>query len=71
MKSIINKCVLDSKDLQILKYRSQGMSISAIAVQMGNVEQTIRNRMCGIYYKLNVKNVIQAIKVAEDNGWLG
>ncbi|TXK84071.1 response regulator transcription factor [Paenibacillus sp. N3.4] len=61
---------LTSKEQEILKLISQGLSASEMAKQLFLSNGTIRNYVSEILSKLDAKNRIEAIAIAEKNGWL-
>ncbi|MFD0692863.1 response regulator transcription factor [Paenibacillus sp. GCM10027628] len=61
---------LTSKEQEILKLIAQGLSANEMAQQLFLSSGTIRNYVSEILQKLDAKNRIDAIAIAEKNGWL-
>ncbi|GGI43566.1 DNA-binding response regulator [Paenibacillus marchantiophytorum] len=61
---------LTSKEQDILKLIAQGLSAGEMAKQLFLSSGTIRNYVSEILQKLEAKNRIDAIAIAEKNGWL-
>lgn len=59
---------LTERELQVLKYISDGMANRAIADRMHLSEGTIKNYISNAYSKLNVHNRASAMKKASDEG---
>ncbi|MGG1516028.1 response regulator transcription factor [Paenibacillus oryzisoli] len=61
---------LTSKEQEILKLIAQGLSANEMAKILFLSSGTIRNYVSEILQKLDAKNRIDAIAIAEKNGWL-
>jgi len=61
---------LTTKEQEILKLISQGLSANEMAKMLFLSSGTIRNYVSEILQKLDAKNRIDAIAIAEKNGWL-
>ncbi|NQX65342.1 response regulator transcription factor [Paenibacillus alba] len=61
---------LTSREQDILKLIAQGLSAGEMAKQLFLSSGTIRNYVSEILQKLDAKNRIDAIAIAEKNGWL-
>ncbi|MFC5450289.1 response regulator transcription factor [Paenibacillus aestuarii] len=61
---------LTAKEQEILKLISQGLSANEMAKRLFLSSGTIRNYVSEILQKLDAKNRIDAIAIAEKNGWL-
>ncbi|MNP63063.1 Transcriptional regulatory protein DegU [compost metagenome] len=59
---------LTERELQVLKYISDGMANRSIAERMYLSEGTVKNFISNIYSKLNVHNRASAMKKASDEG---
>ncbi|AHV95747.1 DUF4077 domain-containing protein [Paenibacillus sabinae] len=57
---------LTGKELEIIRYLSDGLKYKDIALKMHFSESTIKNYVSIIYSKLNVENRIQAVKLAQE-----
>jgi two-component system response regulator DesR len=61
---------LTEREQEVLKLVAQGLSAGEIAKQLFLSSGTVRNYISEILQKLDAKNRIDAISIAEKNGWL-
>lgn len=61
---------LSKQEMAVLEYVSQGLTNQEIANQLFLSNGTIRNYMSAILTKLNAKNRLDAVNIAQKNGWL-
>lgn len=62
---------LSEREQEVLKLVAKGMTSNEIASTLYLSHGTIRNYMSEIFRKLDVKNRVEAIQIAENKGWLG
>lgn len=67
-KSLNLKHGLSEREQQVLDYISQGLSNREIAERMFLSEGTVKNYISSIYSKLEVRDRMQAVKKARDEG---
>lgn len=67
--SMREKNPLTERERDILQLITEGKTAKEIAAQLFLSTGTVRNYISEIIQKLNVKNRIEAIKVAEEKGW--
>lgn len=60
---------LTDREVQVLKYISDGMANRTIAERMGLTEGTVKNYISNVYSKLNVHNRTSAVKKVSDEGF--
>ena len=58
---------LTSKQIEVLRYLSQGLQNKQIAKAMGLSTATVKIHLNGIYMRLNVSNRIQAVLRAQSS----
>ncbi len=58
---------LTPKQIEVLRYLSQGMQNKQIAKAMGLSTATVKIHLNGIYMRLNVSNRIQAVLWAQSS----
>ncbi len=61
---------LTEREQEVLKRVAQGLSANDIAKELFLSSGTVRNYVSDILQKLEAKNRIDAISIAEKNGWL-
>lgn len=61
---------LSKQEMAVLEHVSQGLTNQEIANQLFLSNGTIRNYMSAILTKLNAKNRLDAVNIAQKNGWL-
>ncbi|MFC5530813.1 response regulator transcription factor [Cohnella yongneupensis] len=61
---------LSERERELLKLARQGMSAGDIAAQLFLTAGTVRNYWSEAIQKLDAKNRVDAIAIAEKNGWL-
>lgn len=61
---------LSKQEMAVLEHVSQGLTNQEIADQLFLSNGTIRNYMSAILTKLNAKNRLDAVNIAQKNGWL-
>ena len=68
--SFKNENPLTEREIDILKLASSGMTTKEMADQLFLSNGTVRNYLSEIISKLEAKNRIEAIAIAEENGWI-
>ncbi|MDR0268894.1 response regulator transcription factor [Paenibacillus sp.] len=68
--SVANKNPLTPRECDILQLISSGQTTNEIAHSLHLSHGTVRNYISEILNKLDVKNRIEAISLAEENGWI-
>lgn len=61
---------LSPREMEILKFVTEGMSNQEIALQLNISQQTVKNHMTSILRKLNVQDRTQAAVTAIRRGWV-
>ena len=61
---------LTEREIEILNFASKGKTTKEIAEQLFLSHGTIRNYLSEIINKLEAKNRIEAISIAEEKGWI-
>lgn len=61
---------LTAREIDILKFASSGMTTKEIADELYLSHGTVRNYLSEVISKLNAKNRIEAIAIADEKGWL-
>lgn len=63
-------CPLTDRELGVLKQAARGADAAEIAKSLSLSVGTVRNYLTTIITKLNARNRIDAIRIADDAGWL-
>ncbi|GGU72476.1 response regulator transcription factor [Lentzea flava] len=63
-------CPLTDRELGVLKLAAKGADAAEIAKSLSLSVGTVRNYLTTIITKLNARNRIDAIRIADDAGWL-
>ncbi len=64
------ECPLTDRELEVLRLAANGADAPDIAVALSLSAGTVRNYMTTIMTKLNGRNRVDAIRIAEEAGWL-
>ncbi|SDH51142.1 two-component system, NarL family, response regulator DesR [Lentzea fradiae] len=64
------ECPLTDRELEVLRLAANGSDAPDIAVALSLSVGTVRNYMTTIMTKLNGRNRVDAIRIAEEAGWL-
>ena len=64
------ECPLTDRELEVLRLAANGADAPDIAVALSLSVGTVRNYMTTIMTKLNGRNRVDAIRIAEEAGWL-
>lgn len=68
--SVMNENPLTGRELDILKLAAAGNTAGEIASSLHLSHGTVRNYISEILSKLHVKSRIEAVRLAEEKGWL-
>lgn len=68
--SLHNENPLTAREIDILKLATQGGSAADIAKSMHLSYGTVRNYISEIINKLEAKNRMEAVRIAEEKGWI-
>lgn len=60
---------LSDREKEVLRGIAEGTSYSKIAIDLFISKETVRSHIKSIYQKLDVKNKVNAIKIADKNRW--
>jgi two-component system response regulator DesR len=64
------ECPLTDRELEVLRLAAAGSDAPEIAVALSLSAGTVRNYMTTIITKLNGRNRVDAIRIAEEAGWI-
>lgn len=64
------ECPLTDRELEVLRLAANGSDAPDIAVALSLSVGTVRNYMTTIMTKLNGRNRVDAIRIAEEAGWI-
>lgn len=65
-----NPSPLSPREQEVLRYAAQGLSMQEIGQKLFLSHGTVRNYMSEAISKLGASNRIEAIRIAEEKGWL-
>ncbi|WMT41142.1 response regulator transcription factor [Paenibacillus sp. D2_2] len=68
--SLHNENPLTAREIDILKLAAQGQSAADIANSLHLSHGTVRNYISEIINKLEAKNRMEAVRIAEEKGWI-
>ncbi|HEY4392285.1 MAG TPA: response regulator transcription factor [Paenibacillus sp.] len=68
--SLHNENPLTAREIDILKLAAQGQSAADIANSLHLSHGTVRNYISEVINKLEAKNRIEAVRIAEEKGWI-
>jgi two-component system response regulator DesR len=63
-------CPLTGRELDVLRLIAQGYGTVEVAARLYLSAGTVRNYLTTIVAKLNARNRVDAIRIAQDSGWL-
>ena len=63
-------CPLTSRELDVLRMTAQGYGTVEIAARLYLSAGTVRNYLTATVAKLNARNRVDAIRIAQESGWL-
>ena len=61
---------LSEREIQVLRMAAEGADAAVIAGSLHLSTGTVRNYLTTIVTKLNARNRVDAIRIAEDAGWI-
>jgi two-component system response regulator DesR len=61
---------LSSREAEVLAASSDGSSVADVARRLFLSEGTVRNHLSAAIQKLNARNRMEAVRIAEEKGWL-
>lgn len=61
---------LTRREVEVMKLAADGAEAMEIATRLFLSIGTVRNYLTSAVTKLNARNRVDAIRIAEDNGWL-
>jgi two-component system, NarL family, response regulator DesR len=64
------ECPLTPREIEVLRLTAQGLQAADIAGQLFLSVGTVRNYLTTIITKLTARNRVDAIRIAQDAGWL-
>lgn len=70
VQALQNDCPLTEREIDVLKASRSGNSVREIAVQLHLAHGTVSNYLSEAMSKLGSQNRHQAVKAAEERGWL-
>lgn len=68
--SLQDEMMLSERECEVLKLASEGMTTKEISKHLFLSPGTVRNYVSEIISKLQVKNRMEAIKIAKERGWI-
>ena len=63
-------CPLTAREMDVLRMTSQGYGTVEVAARLYLSAGTVRNYLTTVVAKLNARNRVDAIRIAEESGWL-
>ncbi|NBH02402.1 MULTISPECIES: response regulator transcription factor [Amycolatopsis] len=63
-------CPLTGRELDVLRMTAQGYGTVEVAARLYLSAGTVRNYLTTVVAKLNARNRVDAIRIAEESGWL-
>ncbi|MEV5721020.1 response regulator transcription factor [Amycolatopsis mediterranei] len=63
-------CPLTARELDVLRMVAQGYGTVEVAARLYLSAGTVRNYLTTVVAKLNARNRVDAIRIAEESGWL-
>jgi two-component system response regulator DesR len=63
-------CPLTRREVEILRATSSGAGVPEIAGRLFLSSGTVRNYLTSAVTKLNARNRVDAIRIAQESGWL-
>jgi two-component system response regulator DesR len=63
-------CPLTARELDVLRMTAQGYGTVEVAARLYLSAGTVRNYLTTVVAKLNARNRVDAIRIAEESGWL-
>lgn len=64
------ECPLTARETEVLRLTSQGADVVEIASRLFLTAGTVRNYLTTIAGKLNARNRVDAIRIAQESGWI-
>jgi two-component system, NarL family, response regulator DesR len=64
------RCPLTARELEVLRLCAEGQGVTDIAAGLLLTHGTVRNYLTSAAAKLNARNRIDAIRIANDAGWM-
>jgi two-component system response regulator DesR len=64
------ECPLTEREVDVLRLAAQGASSAEIAVHLFLSVRTVRNHISRVIGKIGARNRVDAIRIADDAGWL-
>lgn len=65
-----SKNPLSNQEILVLQATARGLSSKEIAQKLYLSNGTIRNYMSSILTKLTAENRLEAVRIAQENGWI-
>lgn len=65
-----SKNPLSNQEILVLQAAARGLSSKEIAQKLYLSNGTIRNYMSSILMKLTAENRLEAVRIAQENGWI-
>ena len=65
-----SKNPLSNQEILVLQAAARGLSSKEIAQKLYLSNGTIRNYMSSILTKLTAENRLEAVRIAQENGWI-
>ncbi|MEU4253944.1 response regulator transcription factor [Amycolatopsis sp. NPDC026612] len=63
-------CPLTARELDVLRMAAQGFGTVEVAARLYLSAGTVRNYLTTVVAKLNARNRVDAIRIADESGWL-
>nr|WP_240942736.1 helix-turn-helix transcriptional regulator [Planosporangium thailandense] len=64
------QCSLTTRELEVLGLAAEGASVAEIALRLLLAPGTVRNHLSKAIAKTGARNRIDAIRIAQEAGWL-
>ncbi|UIX34080.1 MULTISPECIES: response regulator transcription factor [unclassified Streptomyces] len=66
----LGECPLTEREAEILRATADGLDAREIAVLLSLSVGTVRNRLSDVMSKLSARTMVDAVRIAERNGWI-
>ncbi|MDS1270801.1 response regulator transcription factor [Lipingzhangella sp. LS1_29] len=64
------ECPLTERELDVLRLAADGADVTDIAARLYLTTGTVRNYLTAVTTKLNARNRVDAVRIAQESGWV-